>query len=207
MGTRPRVCSSRRIESRRSDFTRTRIAHRGSRPPIPTDARPKLVVESSSSMLTGTVRLSGQPEAQRHDNATPTRAVRYAPPPHLRRQRSAINIDPRPLYTRATEQIAALVATVTDAPVPPRAPSSTYGALLSHIAGGTRRIAVVGAGGDGMADATLPRRRRGRPLERGVRERGQDGGAGRPGRTTRAWTPSSRCRGARPPVVSPCRAM
>ncbi|MGW1502275.1 TIGR03086 family metal-binding protein [Streptomyces mirabilis] len=64
-----------------------------------------------------------------------------------------MNIDPRPLYTRATEQIAALVATVRPEQLAGPTPCAEFDVrtLLSHVAGGTRRIAVVGAGGDGMA--------------------------------------------------------
>ncbi|MFD7375191.1 TIGR03086 family metal-binding protein [Streptomyces mirabilis] len=64
-----------------------------------------------------------------------------------------MNIDPRSLYTRATEQIAALVATVRPEQLAGPTPCAEFDVrtLLSHIAGGTRRIAVVGAGGDGMA--------------------------------------------------------
>ncbi|MDU8994326.1 TIGR03086 family metal-binding protein [Streptomyces mirabilis] len=64
-----------------------------------------------------------------------------------------MNIDPRPLYTRATEQIASLVATVRPEQLAGPTPCAEFDVrtLLSHIAGGTRRIAVVGAGGDGMA--------------------------------------------------------
>jgi uncharacterized protein (TIGR03086 family) len=64
-----------------------------------------------------------------------------------------MNIDPRPLYTRATEQIAALVATVRPEQLAGPTPCAEFDVrtLLSHIAGSTRRIAVVGAGGDGMA--------------------------------------------------------
>ncbi|MFF3662664.1 TIGR03086 family metal-binding protein [Streptomyces olivochromogenes] len=64
-----------------------------------------------------------------------------------------MNIDPRPLYTRASEQIAALVETVRPEQLAGPTPCAEFDVrtLLSHIAGGTRRIAVVGAGGDGMA--------------------------------------------------------
>ncbi|WST81612.1 TIGR03086 family metal-binding protein [Streptomyces sp. NBC_01136] len=64
-----------------------------------------------------------------------------------------MNIDPRPLYTRAAEQIAALVRTVRPEQLAGPTPCAEFDVrtLLSHIAGGTRRIAVVGAGGDGMA--------------------------------------------------------
>jgi uncharacterized protein (TIGR03086 family) len=61
--------------------------------------------------------------------------------------------DPRPVYARATEQIAALVKTVRAEQLAGPTPCSEFDVrtLLSHIAGGTRRIAVVGAGGDGIA--------------------------------------------------------
>ncbi|MFD5077233.1 TIGR03086 family metal-binding protein [Streptomyces sp. NPDC058371] len=61
--------------------------------------------------------------------------------------------DPRPVYDRATEQIAALVRTVRPEQLTDPTPCSEYDVrtLLSHIAGGTRRAAVVGAGGDGLA--------------------------------------------------------
>jgi uncharacterized protein (TIGR03086 family) len=61
--------------------------------------------------------------------------------------------DPRPVYDRATEQIAALVRTVRPEQLADPTPCSEYDVrtLLSHIAGGTRRAAVVGAGGDGLA--------------------------------------------------------
>ncbi|MFD8217965.1 TIGR03086 family metal-binding protein [Streptomyces sp. NPDC059697] len=64
-----------------------------------------------------------------------------------------MNIDPRPLYSRATEQIAALVKTVRPEQLAGPTPCAEFDVrtLLSHIAGGTRRIAVVGAGGDAMA--------------------------------------------------------
>ncbi|MFF2125767.1 TIGR03086 family metal-binding protein [Streptomyces olivochromogenes] len=64
-----------------------------------------------------------------------------------------MNIDPRPLYTRAGDQIAALVETVRPEQLAGPTPCAEFDVrtLLSHIAGGTRRIAVVGAGGDGMA--------------------------------------------------------
>lgn len=61
--------------------------------------------------------------------------------------------DPRPLYARAAEQIAVLVRTVRpeqlDAPTP--CADFDVRTLLSHIVGGTRRIAVIGEGGDGLA--------------------------------------------------------
>ncbi|MGW1912454.1 TIGR03086 family metal-binding protein [Streptomyces sp. NPDC002076] len=62
-------------------------------------------------------------------------------------------IDPRPLYTRATEQAAALIKTVRPEHLTGPTPCSEFDvrALLGHMVGGTRRIAVVGEGGDGMA--------------------------------------------------------
>ncbi|MET7911458.1 TIGR03086 family metal-binding protein [Streptomyces avermitilis] len=61
--------------------------------------------------------------------------------------------DPRPLYARAAEQIAALIKTVRPEQLAGPTPCSEFDVrtLLSHMAGGTRRIAVVGAGGDGLA--------------------------------------------------------
>ncbi|MEU6771907.1 TIGR03086 family metal-binding protein [Streptomyces sp. NPDC046759] len=61
--------------------------------------------------------------------------------------------DPRPVYTRATEQAAALIKTVRPGHLTAPTPCSEFGVrdLLSHIVGGTRRIAVVGEGGDGLA--------------------------------------------------------
>ncbi|MCF3133433.1 TIGR03086 family metal-binding protein [Streptomyces olivochromogenes] len=62
-------------------------------------------------------------------------------------------IDPRPLYTRATEQAAALVKTVGPEHLAGPTPCSEFDVrtLLSHMVGGTLRIAVVGEGGDGLA--------------------------------------------------------
>ncbi|MFJ5533617.1 TIGR03086 family metal-binding protein [Streptomyces sp. NPDC093261] len=64
-----------------------------------------------------------------------------------------MNIDPRPVYARAAEQAAALVATVRPEQLSGATPCTGFDVrtLLSHIVGGTRRIAVVGAGGDGLA--------------------------------------------------------
>ena len=61
--------------------------------------------------------------------------------------------DPRPFYTRATEQAAALIKTVRPEHLTGPTPCSEFDvrALLGHVVGGTRRIAVVGEGGDGMA--------------------------------------------------------
>jgi uncharacterized protein (TIGR03086 family) len=61
--------------------------------------------------------------------------------------------DPRPVYARATEQAAALIKTVRPEQLTGPTPCSEFDvrALLGHVVGGTRRIAVVGEGGDGMA--------------------------------------------------------
>ncbi|MEU8028128.1 TIGR03086 family metal-binding protein [Streptomyces sp. NPDC049099] len=62
-------------------------------------------------------------------------------------------IDPRPFYARATDQAAALIRTVRPDQLDGPTPCTEFDvrALLSHIVGGTRRIAVVGEGGDGLA--------------------------------------------------------
>ncbi|MFD4625237.1 TIGR03086 family metal-binding protein [Streptomyces sp. NPDC058475] len=62
-------------------------------------------------------------------------------------------IDPRPVYTRATEQIAALVGTVRPEQLAAPTPCTEFDVrtLISHIVGGTHRIAVIGEGGDGLA--------------------------------------------------------
>ncbi|MEU3840734.1 TIGR03086 family metal-binding protein [Streptomyces sp. NPDC028635] len=62
-------------------------------------------------------------------------------------------IDPRPVYTRATEQAAALIRTVRPEQLDGPTPCTEFDVrrLLSHMVGGTLRIAVVGEGGDGMA--------------------------------------------------------
>ncbi|MGW0410950.1 TIGR03086 family metal-binding protein [Streptomyces collinus] len=61
--------------------------------------------------------------------------------------------DPRPVYTRATEQAAALIRTVRPEQLggPTCCTDFDVRALLSHVVGVTRRIAVVGEGGDGLA--------------------------------------------------------
>ncbi|MGW0085833.1 TIGR03086 family metal-binding protein [Streptomyces sp. NPDC003393] len=61
--------------------------------------------------------------------------------------------DPRPLYTRATEQAAAVVKTVRPEQLTAPTPCAEFDVrrLLSHIVGGTVRIAVVGEGGDGLS--------------------------------------------------------
>ncbi|MEU1041015.1 TIGR03086 family metal-binding protein [Streptomyces sp. NPDC005907] len=61
--------------------------------------------------------------------------------------------DPRPLYARAAEQIAALIGTVGADRLTGPTPCAEYDVrrLLSHMVGGTRRIALIGEGGDGLA--------------------------------------------------------
>ncbi|MGR6972861.1 TIGR03086 family metal-binding protein [Streptomyces cynarae] len=61
--------------------------------------------------------------------------------------------DPRPLYARAAAQAAALIETVRPGQLAGPTPCTEFDVrtLLSHIVGGTLRIAQVGAGGDGMA--------------------------------------------------------
>ncbi|MFJ3235366.1 TIGR03086 family metal-binding protein [Streptomyces sp. NPDC086787] len=62
-------------------------------------------------------------------------------------------VDPRPHYRRATEQAAALIATVEPGQLTGPTPCAEFDVrtLLSHLVGGTLRIAVVGEGGDGLA--------------------------------------------------------
>ncbi|MFG2789283.1 TIGR03086 family metal-binding protein [Streptomyces sp. NPDC048419] len=74
-------------------------------------------------------------------------------------------IDPRPVYTRATEQAAALIRTVRPEQLDGPTPCTEFDvrALLGHVVGGSRRIAVVGEGGDGMAV---------RPVTDGVKDDG-----------------------------------
>ncbi|WP_367320671.1 TIGR03086 family metal-binding protein [Streptomyces sp. HUAS ZL42] len=62
-------------------------------------------------------------------------------------------VDPRPLYARATEQAAALIKTVRPEQLNDPTPCAEFDVrlLLSHMVGGTLRIAVVGEGGDGLA--------------------------------------------------------
>ncbi|MFC3575443.1 TIGR03086 family metal-binding protein [Streptomyces yaanensis] len=64
-----------------------------------------------------------------------------------------MDIDPRPVYARAAEQVAALIKTVGPEQLAGPTPCTDFDVrtLLSHLVGGTRRIAVVGAGGDGLA--------------------------------------------------------
>ncbi|MEU6275576.1 TIGR03086 family metal-binding protein [Streptomyces populi] len=62
-------------------------------------------------------------------------------------------MDPRPLYARAAAQIASLIATVRPEQLESPTPCAEFDVrlLLSHMVGGTRRIAVIGEGGDGLA--------------------------------------------------------
>ncbi|WP_369042415.1 TIGR03086 family metal-binding protein [Streptomyces sp. Midd1] len=62
-------------------------------------------------------------------------------------------MDPRPLYTRAAGRIAELIGTVRPDQLSGATPCAGFDVrvLLSHLAGGARRIAVIGAGGDGLA--------------------------------------------------------
>ncbi|MGW1027479.1 TIGR03086 family metal-binding protein [Streptomyces sp. NPDC002577] len=61
--------------------------------------------------------------------------------------------DPRPLFERATEQLSALIKTVRAEQLTAPTPCSEFDvrALLSHIVGVTRRIAVVGEGGKALS--------------------------------------------------------
>ncbi|MFI2202502.1 TIGR03086 family metal-binding protein [Streptomyces sp. NPDC020192] len=60
--------------------------------------------------------------------------------------------DPRPVYVAATAQAAALIRTrPQDLTGPTPCTEFDVRGLLSHIVGATRRISVVGEGGDGMA--------------------------------------------------------
>ncbi|MDX3134638.1 TIGR03086 family metal-binding protein, partial [Streptomyces europaeiscabiei] len=59
---------------------------------------------------------------------------------------------PRPLHTRATAQAAELIGTLRPDQLDGPTPCTEYDVrtLLSHIVGGTRRIAVCGEQGDGL---------------------------------------------------------
>ncbi|MEV7688808.1 TIGR03086 family metal-binding protein [Streptomyces bungoensis] len=61
--------------------------------------------------------------------------------------------DPRPVYARATEQAAALIRAVRPGQLDGPTPCAEFDvrALLGHMVGGTRRIAVAGEGGDALA--------------------------------------------------------
>ncbi|MGW1603706.1 TIGR03086 family metal-binding protein [Streptomyces eurythermus] len=62
--------------------------------------------------------------------------------------------DPRPLYARATAQAARLVKAVPPERLTAPTPCAEYDvrALLGHIVGGTRRIALVGEEGEGRGE-------------------------------------------------------
>ncbi|GHD44417.1 TIGR03086 family metal-binding protein [Streptomyces galbus] len=68
-------------------------------------------------------------------------------------RRPACAVDPRPVYARATEQAAAVIAAVRPEQLTGPTPCAEFDVrtLLSHVLGGTLRIAVVGEGGDGLA--------------------------------------------------------
>ncbi|MFI7344453.1 TIGR03086 family metal-binding protein [Streptomyces sp. NPDC050085] len=61
--------------------------------------------------------------------------------------------DPRPLLERATAQLARLIGGVQPGQYELPTPCDEFDVrrLISHVVGGTRRIAVVGEGGDGLA--------------------------------------------------------
>ncbi|MFF3456476.1 TIGR03086 family metal-binding protein [Streptomyces sp. NPDC002730] len=61
--------------------------------------------------------------------------------------------DPRPLYERAADQFASLLKTVTPERLGDPTPCTEFDvrALLSHVVGGTHRIATIGEGGDGLS--------------------------------------------------------
>jgi uncharacterized protein (TIGR03086 family) len=61
--------------------------------------------------------------------------------------------DPRPMYTRALEQTAEIIANVKPGQLGDPTPCSEYDvrALLSHMVGGLKRAAIIGEGGDGLA--------------------------------------------------------
>ena len=64
--------------------------------------------------------------------------------------------DPRPLYARTAAQFAGLLGTVAPEELTLPTPCAEYDVrqLISHVVGVTRRFAVVGEGGDGMAVPT-----------------------------------------------------
>lgn len=68
---------------------------------------------------------------------------------------NAMPTDPRPVYARATEQAASVIKSVRPEQLTGPTPCTDFDVrtLLSHIVGGTRRIAVVGEGGDGLAES------------------------------------------------------
>ncbi|MGV9247414.1 TIGR03086 family metal-binding protein [Streptomyces sp. NPDC003710] len=97
-----------------------------------------------------------------------------------------MNTDPRPVYARASAQVAALIETVRPEQLAGPTPCTEFDVrtLLSHIVGGTRRIAVVGAGGDGLAV---------RPFADGVADDGWAAAYDAAGREVRrAWADDAR---------------
>src|SRR4051794_40745996 len=116
-GTRPRVCRSSRIESRRSDFTGA-----GSR-----QVRAAANVDGNCQVI----RARSPPTDRKPDRPTARRPGR---------EKSPVNtIDPRPVYARATEQAAALIRTVRPEQLDGPTPCTEFDvrALLGHVVGGT----------------------------------------------------------------------
>ncbi|MEU7048891.1 TIGR03086 family metal-binding protein [Streptomyces eurythermus] len=68
-----------------------------------------------------------------------------------------MNTDPRPLYTRATAQAARVIQTVRPEQLTAPTPCAEFDvrALLGHVVGGTRRIALVGEAGDGQGEPMI----------------------------------------------------
>jgi uncharacterized protein (TIGR03086 family) len=68
-----------------------------------------------------------------------------------------MNTDPRPLYTRATAQAARAIQTVRPEQLTAPTPCGEFDvrALLGHVVGGTRRIALVGEAGDGQGEPMI----------------------------------------------------
>lgn len=64
--------------------------------------------------------------------------------------------DPRPLYARTAAQFTELLRTLTPEDLALSTPCTEYDVrqLISHVVGVSRRFAVVGEGGDGMAVTT-----------------------------------------------------
>ncbi|MYW63672.1 TIGR03086 family protein [Streptomyces sp. SID8379] len=65
--------------------------------------------------------------------------------------------DPRPLFERATAQVAGLVASVRPEQYERATPCAEFDVrrLISHLIGGGRRVVVVGEGGDGLSVASF----------------------------------------------------
>ncbi|MFE0106275.1 TIGR03086 family metal-binding protein [Streptomyces sp. NPDC059009] len=61
--------------------------------------------------------------------------------------------DPRPLFARASEQLLELVSSVKPEQLSDPTPCTEFDvrALIGHLVGGLKRVAVVGEGGDGLA--------------------------------------------------------